>query len=350
MIHFQKSHWLTILIGIILILLAGVIYTFTSLSSIKNHNTVLQKQITEVKSDQMAEVDTTKLQNDLANLVLKVPVEKLVDAIVLDLENAAIGADSIILNASFADVEKEELTEEELSPEEQLVEELQSTEGDLQPTEEDLQSSEEQVLEKIKVTVPDGLEAITISLTVLSKDYEALTTFLENIRMNTRIYVVESFSFQGFEEGEVLPGPQEDHLEYNVVLLTYYAPIITEVANKFGLVIPPASNKDNPVYDVLEEKEKSQADMEPKEEHQVDGVEETQPEEVEKHAKEKVVTPAQPKSTKSTVRTYVVQPNDTLYSISMKYYQSRKGESLIKKANKRNTDIVIIGETLVIPE
>lgn len=346
MIQFQKSHWLTILLGIIVILLVGVIYTLTSLSSIKNHNTVLQKQLTEVKSNQMAEVDMTELQNDLANLVLKVPVEKLEDAIVLDLEYAAIGADSIILNASFADVEKEEQTEEEIITEEQPVEGLPSAEEQLI---EGLQSSEEQALEKIKVTVPDGLEAITISLTVLSKDYEALTTFLENIRKNTRIYVVESFSFQGFEEGEVLPGPQEDHLEYNVVLSTYYAPIISEVANKFGLFIPPVSNKKNPVYDVLEEKEKSQADMDPEEEQQVDVVEETQPEEVEKPAEEKKVTLAQPESTKSAVRTYVVQPNDTLYSISMKYYHSRKGESIIKKANKRNSDIVIIGETLVIP-
>lgn len=342
MIHFQKSHWLTILLGIIVILLVGVIYTFTSLSSIKSHNTVLQKQLTEVKSDQIAEVDPTELQNDLANLVLQVPVEKLVDTIVLDLENAAIGADSIILNASFADVEKEERTEEEISTEEQPVTESQSAE-------EDLQTSEEQALEEMTVTVPDGLEAITISLTVLSKDYEALTTFLENIRKNTRIYAVESFSFQGPEEGEVRPGPQEDHLEYNVVLSTYYAPIISEVADKFGLVIPPVSNKENPVYDVLEEKEKLQSDTEPVKEQQVEEVEESQPLEVEESTEEKEVTPVQPKPIKTAVRTYVVQPNDTLYSISMKYYHSRKGESMIKKANKRNSDIVIIGETLVIP-
>lgn len=67
--------------------------------------------------------------------------------------------------------------------------------------------------------------------------------------------MVESFSFQGYEEREVLPGPQEDHLEYSVVLSTYYAPLITEVANKFGLVIPPVSNKNNPIYDVIDEQQ-----------------------------------------------------------------------------------------------
>lgn len=336
MIHFQKSHWLTLILGVIVILLIGVIYTFTSLASIKDHNVVLQKQLTEVKSDQLTEVDTTELQNDLANLVLKVPVEKLVDAIVLDLEDAAIGADSVILNASFADVEKEEIPITEV---ENIEEEQSSDDSQLEvesPPEED-----------IIVTVPDGMEAITISLTVLSKDFEALTTFLENIRKNPRIYVVESFSFQGFEEGEVLPGPQEDHLEYNVVLSTYYAPIISEVANRFGLVIPSVSNKTNPIYDVLEEKETPLTNTQAETEQQVNAVDENQAEEIEKPMEEKDA--ASEKTEKPAVRTYVVQPNDTLYSISMKFYKSRKGESLIKKANKRNSDIVIIGEKLVIP-
>lgn len=334
MIHFQKSHWMTIILGIAVILVIGFIYSLTSLSSMKDRNVVLQKQITEVKSEQSSDIDTANIQNDLSNLVKKVPVEKLVDAIVLDLEAAAIGADSIILNASFTDVEKEPLVEEEISREEEPVDDV-----------DDVQSDEEQPIENVIVPVPDGLEAIAISLTVLSKDYEALTTFLENIRKNTRIYVVESFSFQGFEEGEVGPGPQEDHLEYNVVLSTYYAPVITEVANKFGLVIPPVSNKEIPVYDVLEEKEMTQTNVESEKaekEQQVPEVEETQ-----NPTEEQVNTLSQ--TTKSSVRTYVVKPNDTLYSISMKFYKSRNGESLIKKANNRNSDIVIIGETLVIP-
>ena len=342
MIHFQKQHWLTLLIGILLILLFGGLYYFTSFSTMKEHNVTLEKQLTNVKSEQTSEIDTEGLQQDLSELVVKVPVEQLVDSIVLDLEGAAVGSDSVILNADFSDVVKEEQIDstEDATITEQLVEELPTV---LDNEEEEVTSAEEVV-----VITPDGLEAISISLTVLSKDFEALTKFLENIRKNPRIYVVEALSFKGFEEGEVLPGPQEDQLEYSVVLSTYYAPIITEVANKFGLIIPPVSNKDNPIYDVLEESVN--------EEQQIPTIGETPLEETESEVEvemeveetnEKAIEA--PKSEKPTSNIYMVQPGDTLFSISMKFYGSRTGESLIRNANNLNSDMVIIGETLEIP-
>nr|WP_240793434.1 LysM peptidoglycan-binding domain-containing protein [Psychrobacillus vulpis] len=55
------------------------------------------------------------------------------------------------------------------------------------------------------------------------------------------------------------------------------------------------------------------------------------------------------KTEKPLVRKYVVKNRDTLFSISIKFYGSRKGETLIKNANNKRSDIVIIGETLVIP-
>jgi len=342
MIHFQKQHWLTLLIGILLILLFGGLYYFTSFSTMKEHNVTLEKQLTNVKSEQTSEIDTEGLQQDLSELVVKVPVEQLVDSIVLDLEGAAVGSDSVILNADFSDVVKEEQIDstEDATITEQLVEELPTV---LDNEEEEVTSAEEVV-----VITPDGLEAISISLMVLSKDFEALTKFLENIRKNPRIYVVEALSFKGFEEGEVLPGPQEDQLEYSVVLSTYYAPIITEVANKFGLIIPPVSNKDNPIYDVLEESVN--------EEQQIPMIGETPLEETESEVEvemeveetnEKAIEA--PKSEKPTSNIYMVQPGDTLFSISMKFYGSRTGESLIRNANNLNSDMVIIGETLEIP-
>ncbi|QUG42237.1 LysM peptidoglycan-binding domain-containing protein [Psychrobacillus sp. INOP01] len=336
MIHFQKQHWLTIMIGIFLIFTVGILYYFTSFSTLKVHNFTLEKQLTNVKSDQTTEIDMEKLQQDLSDLVVKVPVEKLVDSIILDLEGAAVGSDSIILNAAFSDVQKEE---QPVSP----AEDTSITE---QPTEEqsydlDNENGELLPLEEVVVITPDGLEAISISLTVLSKDFDALTKFLENIRKNPRIYVVESFSFQGYEEGEVLPGPQEDQLEYSVVLSTYYAPVITGVANKFGLVIPPISNKNNPIYDVLEERQAPSIEETPLNET------ETETEVEVEEFTEDVSVQGEPE--KPSIKTYKVQPGDTLYSISMKFYRSRTGESIIKKANKLKSDMVIIGETLLIP-
>lgn len=196
MIHFQKRHWLTIMIGILLILIFGGLYYFTSFSTMKEHNVTLEKQLTNVKSEQTTEIDTEELQQDLAELVVKVPVEQLVDSIVLDLEGAAVGSDSIILNAAFSDLQKEKQPvslEEDTSLAEQLTEEAPSSLDNING---ELITAEEVVIP------PEGLEAISISLTVLSKDFEALTKFLENIRKNPRIYVVESFHFKGMKKGK----------------------------------------------------------------------------------------------------------------------------------------------------
>lgn len=52
MINSQKQHWLTIMVGILLILIFGGLYYFTSFSTIKEHSLSLEKQLTNVKSDQ----------------------------------------------------------------------------------------------------------------------------------------------------------------------------------------------------------------------------------------------------------------------------------------------------------
>ncbi|WP_102345738.1 LysM peptidoglycan-binding domain-containing protein [Bacillus sp. Marseille-P3661] len=47
---------------------------------------------------------------------------------------------------------------------------------------------------------------------------------------------------------------------------------------------------------------------------------------------------------------HVVQPDETLYRISMKYFKSRSGEQIIKKVNKLNSDgTVYSGQRLKIP-
>lgn len=49
------------------------------------------------------------------------------------------------------------------------------------------------------------------------------------------------------------------------------------------------------------------------------------------------------------VITHVVQPNETLYKISMKYYQTREGEQLIRKWNNLQGNEIYVGQVLKIP-
>ena len=45
-----------------------------------------------------------------------------------------------------------------------------------------------------------------------------------------------------------------------------------------------------------------------------------------------------------------VQKGDTLFSIAVKYFNSRDGEALIQQANGKTDKTVMVGETLIIPE
>jgi LysM repeat protein len=48
-------------------------------------------------------------------------------------------------------------------------------------------------------------------------------------------------------------------------------------------------------------------------------------------------------------KVHIVQPGETLYSITMKYYKTRDGEELIREQNHIGTNEVIIGQKLEIP-
>ncbi|PYI77648.1 MAG: peptidoglycan-binding protein, partial [Verrucomicrobia bacterium] len=57
-------------------------------------------------------------------------------------------------------------------------------------------------------------------------------------------------------------------------------------------------------------------------------------------------------TSKKANRTYVVQPGDTLFSISRKFYKSPKHWKQILEANRKNirdAKKLTVGETLLIP-
>lgn len=51
----------------------------------------------------------------------------------------------------------------------------------------------------------------------------------------------------------------------------------------------------------------------------------------------------------SNAKTHVVQANDTLYSIAMKYYKDPTKVDAIKKANKLSSDSIPLGKELILP-
>lgn len=355
MIRFQKKHFLALLICLFLIALLGAAFYYFSIMKMNERNSTLRQQLLSIQEESASEEEVPEvIEEDLMALTSKVPIESMEEEIILDLEEAAIGADSVILSIGFDEFAVEptsEPEEEELETTEDYVEEM---------------TPEEEANEAAEVTVsaplPNGLQQIQIAISVRSKDYESMTAFLENIRQLPRVYVVESLSFDGFEENESRPGPNEGELDYTVQLISYYAPIIQNIADSSGIVLPDPAGKENPLHPVTEEVEDimegwteeesvSESTLEDLLEllrpQQDEGTDEDDSLEEDSEAIEDKETP-EGSDTKEP-REYTVQRGDTLYSISLRYYGSREGEALIKEANGKKSDIVIIGETLVIP-
>jgi len=350
MIRLQKNHIGTLLIGflIVCVLSAGFYYGF--IYKTEERTAILHKQLLSIQNENIVEEkNPVNIGDQLLGLTQKVPVSSLEEQIILDLEEAAMAADSVILSIGFNDngavTESGESNSEDIDTTEEYIDEMM-------PKQENEQGE--------NISLPNGVRQIQIALSVRSKDYVSLTGFLENIRKLSRIYVVNSISFNGFEENEVRPGPLEDELEYTVELTTYYAPIFKELANQNGIVLPDPAEKENPLHDVKEE----QPDI-------LDGWEEDKPglgmtlEEfldlirqnensdddgtfTDEEVGSESDSPSNEENSKEA-RLYTVQPKDTLFSISMKFYGNRDGEAIIKKANGKTSDIVIIGETLRIP-
>lgn len=62
-------------------------------------------------------------------------------------------------------------------------------------------------------------------------------------------------------------------------------------------------------------------------------------------------TPADQQSTEQKEVIYhTVQPNETLFRIAIKYYQSKSGVEKIKEANQLQTDNIYVGQVLKIPQ
>lgn len=350
MIRLQKNHIGTLLIGCLIVSVLTVGFYYAFIYKTEERTAVLQKQLLSIQNEKPVEEETPDNMGDqLLVLTQKVPVSSLEEQIILDLEEAAIAADSVILSIGFnesdAALESEETNSEDIEITEEYIDEMV-------PEQENGQGE--------NISLPNGVRQIQIALSVRSKDYIALTGFLENIRKLSRIYVVDSFSFNGFEENEVRPGPLEDELEYTIQLTSYYAPIFHELANRNGIVLPDPAEKENPLHDVKEE----QPDIMEGWEEEKPGLGMTLEEFLDlirqnqnsgddgasagEEAGSDSESPSNEESSKEA-RIYTVQPKDTLFSISMKFYGSRDGEAIIKKANGKTSDIVIIGETLRIP-
>lgn len=257
------------------------------------------------------------------NLQKQLPSEGREEELILDFDKAQVMSDSRINNISFETEEAPEESEQEEQPEGEDNEDNQNA------------SEEREEL----LTLPEGVHKITMDLSVEADDYESLEGFLSTIEGLERLIIIEGLSFTGTAETTTVP-QQEAVLNYQVQVAAYYLPDLVQLIEKLPAIdTPPPSNKDNPLSVPYKQDEWPTYQKPPVEQNPT--VEEEEDEEDNEETN-------QPQSTTSTVK-HTVQPGETLFRISMKYYHSRKGEAIIRKANNLEGNKVYAGQVLTIP-
>jgi len=293
------------------VVIGGGLYVyFLHFQPLQQKMNELEAAITKEKQelamiDETGQSSTKKEVINTSELQQKIPVEPLTDQIVLSLEEAEVASGTLITSLTFQEEEEDE--QQSLETEDYLGTE---TEKETENT------------GKSEVNLPNGVKQIRAEMTVTSPSYKELETFVKEIEQLPRMAKVESLQFAGTQEARELV-VEPENLSFQIVVSFYYYPELKELVQQLpNYEAPPASDKENPLYE-------PKIEIPPKK---------TETEKGNIVKKDKITY---------EVFTYKVQPGDTLFRISMRYYNSRAGEALIKKWN--NMTILMAGTTIEIP-
>ena len=168
----------------------------------------------------------------------EVPVKRLLDQLLLDLEKAEIISDTNImeikLNGSEKDEEVEFKMDEGQEAEDSSVEKSEETDVDnTSPYREE--------------SLPNGIKKVSISLIGEAATYFEFEKFLASLEELKRIVKVEELKFTGLDE---LYSIEQDTklVEFELTLAAYYFPNLEDLQDEIPpLDTPNVSNKKNPL-------------------------------------------------------------------------------------------------------
>ncbi|MBP2240588.1 type IV pilus assembly protein PilO [Cytobacillus eiseniae] len=247
-LQFSKKQISIIVLTILLIgvLFAGAYYLFIQ--------PVVDKLDQKKIELNMANQELTIIENSLrqANeqvivssmeLQKEVPVKRLLDQLLLDIEKAEVISDTNIFEVKLNGSQKDE--------------EVKFTEKSEQETDE----SDEESGSMNEEVLPNGIKKVTIALNGEAKTYFELEKFLSSLKELKRIVKVDELKYSGFDE--VYSVEQDKKLvEFEVKLAAYYFPKLEDLQDEIPpLDSPKASNKRNPLSTFADDVEDEEQDQ-----------------------------------------------------------------------------------------
>ncbi|WP_108669440.1 LysM peptidoglycan-binding domain-containing protein [Peribacillus acanthi] len=300
-------------------------------------------QGTEKKGEILTQ--TTELQK-------KLPVAPLVDQFILELERAEVESGSLITSFTFG--QNQQIATETGETGSGMVSEIANSivSVETNSTSEAANTNENgQPIESLPaVPLPDGVEQLTVSMTVESPSYFELEAFIKAIEDLPRITKIDNLTFTGQREVRE-SSVTVTKLTYSVTVSTFYFPKLEDLKSQVPKYEKPApSEKINPLVPIEVTPSVDSADrqdVESEEENPSnDANEETvdnQDSEEEKH--EYVMEEKNGKSYK--VYEHKVESGDTFFNLAMKYYSDPEEQKTIKSWN--GISRLMAGKTIEIP-
>ncbi|MDR7001482.1 pilus assembly protein PilO [Neobacillus niacini] len=242
-LEFTKKHVFVLVLSFFMLVLLslGAYYLY-----VLPVNTDLIQKKSELK---MSNQQITIVQNKLAQtsnqtvfstmeLQRKVPVKRLLDQVLLDIQKAEIVSGTNIVETKLDGTEKdEELINETTGKLNQNQNQNQTTNN----------SNQQQTASQQNDSLPNGIKKTSIVLSGEANNYFEMEKFLKELETLDRIIKIDQFKFTGKEE--IYSVDQSDKpIEFEVTFSVYYYPSLVDLQKEIPpLDTPKISNKNNPI-------------------------------------------------------------------------------------------------------
>jgi type IV pilus assembly protein PilO len=253
----KKQVWLFILAFFLFIgLFAGGYYLLlaplnqkidrkeSELNMLNKETAIIESRLNQIKEETV--LSTMELQK-------QVPVKRLLDQLLLDVEKAEIVSDTYISEIRLNGTEGDETIE---NPEDDSVEPTEN-QTDANSNEENKEENNETSSSE-DATLPNGIKKTTITIIGEADTYFEMEKFLDTLQSLQRIVKVESLSFTAPEE--IYKVDQERKpVEFEITIAAYYYPKLEDLQKELPpLDTPSISNKKNPFsgFSEVDENEK----------------------------------------------------------------------------------------------
>jgi type IV pilus assembly protein PilO len=248
-LQLSKKHLMIIFLSILL--LGGAVAGAYYLLILPVHEQLDRKE-TELK---LASQELTIIENKLADtsektilstmeLQKQVPVKRMLDQLLLDLEKAEVISDTNIIELKLDGTEDDE--EIDLVAE-AAKEEDPGQEEDTSGDQNDGGESTGEAVTPVEEILPNGIRKISMTLSGEAATYFEMEKFIKSLESLKRIVKVEVLNFTGLPEIYSVDQDSEK-VEFEVSLAAYYYPNLEELQKELPpLDVPAVSNKQNPL-------------------------------------------------------------------------------------------------------